>query len=156
MEIISRFGIFGPLVLVFFHSFQILMAPIPGHIFPLLMGFLYGAFFGSIMAIIGNFLGSFTGYRIGKIGERKIFDIEKLKKLEKYKEKLKQKSIIWLTLLFIMPIPGLPKDLLCYFAGLIGIKKKDFIFSILLGRVPTDLLLVLAGAGIYKFFLPPL
>lgn len=58
-------------------------------------------------------------------------------------------------LLFILPFPGFPKDLLCYFAGFIGVKKKDFLLSLLLGRVPIEIIWVLAGAGIYKFFIPP-
>lgn len=153
LEVVSKTGIFAPLVLVFLHSFQVIVAPIPGQVFPFLMGFLYGVYLGSLMAIAGNFMGSFTGFFLGKFGEKKLFKIEELKKLEKYRDKIVRKSILWLSLLFILPLPGIPKDLLCYFAGLIGVKERDFLISFLLGRLPLEILWVLTGAGIFKFFI---
>jgi len=119
------------------------------------MGFLYGVFPGIVMAILGNLIGSFMGYYLGRMGEEHLFHIKELEKFEKYRERLVSKSVIWLVILFILPIPGLPKDLLCYFAGLIGVKSRDFIISVLLGRAPVEILWVLAGAGVYKYFIPP-
>ncbi|MEO0301290.1 MAG: VTT domain-containing protein [candidate division WOR-3 bacterium] len=155
LEIVKKFGFFAPFVLIFFHSFQVIVAPIPGQVFPFLMGFLYGAYLGSIMAITGNLIGSFTSFFLGKFGERKLVSTNKLKALENYRIKIVSRSILWLSLLFILPIPGLPKDLLCYFAGFIGVKEKDFLLSLLFGRIPVEILWVLAGSGIYKFFIPP-
>lgn len=153
LEIISKTGIFAPLVLVLLHSFQVIAPPIPGQVFPFLMGFLYGIYWGSFMAIAGNFLGSFTGFLLGKLGEKRIFEIEKIKKFDKYREKIAKKSILWLVILFILPLPGIPKDLLCYFAGVIGVRNRDFLISLLLGRLPLEILWVLAGAGVSKFFI---
>lgn len=154
LEIVSKTGIFAPIVLTLLHSFQVIVAPIPGQVFPFLMGFLYGIYWGSLMAVAGNFLGSFTGFFLGRLGERRIFEIEKIKKFEKYRERINKKSVIWLTILFILPFPGLPKDLLCYFAGLIGVRKRDFLISLFLGRLPLEILWVLTGTGVFKFFLP--
>jgi len=154
LEIVSKTGIFAPLILVLLHSFQVIAAPIPGQVFPFLMGFLYGIYWGSFMAIVGNFLGSFTGFFLGKLGEKRIFEIEKIKKFDKYREKIAEKSILWFVFLFILPLPGIPKDLLCYFAGIIGVRNRDFLISLLLGRLPLEILWVLMGAGVFRFFIP--
>ncbi len=153
-EIVSKTGIFAPFALVLLHSFQVIVAPIPGQVFPFLMGFLYGIYWGSFMAVVGNFFGSFTGFFLGKLGEKKFFEIEKIKKFGKYKRKIVEKSVLWLIILFVLPLPGIPKDLLCYFAGLIGVRNKDFLISFLLGRLPLEILWVLAGAGVFRFFIP--
>ncbi len=155
LEIVNKLGIFGPFVLIFFHSFQVIVAPIPGQVFPFLMGFLYGAYWGSFFVLIGNITGSFTAFFLGRLGEKRLISINKLEVLKRYRKKIVSNSILWLSLLFILPIPGFPKDLLCYFAGFIGVKERDFLLSLFLGRVPVEILWVLAGAGIYKFFIPP-
>jgi uncharacterized membrane protein YdjX (TVP38/TMEM64 family) len=149
-EIVEKTGTFMPIVLIFFHTFQVIIAPVPGQIFPFLMGFFYGVYWGILMAVTGNLLGSFIGFALGKLGKKELFDIEKIKKFEKYRDKIIKNSTIWLIILFILPLPGLPKDLLCYFAGFIGVKLKDFIISVLIGRTITESIWVLAGAGILK------
>lgn len=153
LEIVKKTKNFAPFVLILLHSFQVIAAPIPGHIFPFLMGFLYGVYLGSLMAITGNFIGSFTGFFLGKLTKTKIIDIEKFKKIEKYRIKIAQRSIFWLIILFIAPVPGIPKDLLCYFAGFIGVKNKDFLISIIFGRAPVEIFWVLVGSGIFKIFI---
>ncbi len=153
LEIVKRTKNFAPFVLVLLHSFQVVVAPIPGHIFPFLMGFLYGIYLGSLMAITGNLIGSFTGFLLGKLTKGKIINIEKFKKIEKYRKKIVEKSILWLIILFLAPIPGIPKDLLCYFAGFIGVKNRDFLISLAFGRAPVEIFWVLVGSGIFKIFM---
>ncbi|MEN3043823.1 MAG: VTT domain-containing protein [Candidatus Hydrothermales bacterium] len=145
----------GPVLLIFFHSFQVIVAPLPGQIFPFLIGFFYGFIPGIFLALLGNFLGSLLGFFLGRVGEKKFLKLKKFERLEKYREKIKSKSFLWLSILFLLPLPGLPKDLLCYFAGFIGVNLRDFIFALLLGRVPAEILWVLTGAGIYTFLTPP-
>jgi uncharacterized membrane protein YdjX (TVP38/TMEM64 family) len=153
LEIVKKTKGFAPIVLVLLHSFQVIVAPVPGHFFPFLMGFLYGAYAGSIMAIIGNFTGSLIGFFIGKFFGNKL-GIKRFEKFEKYRERILNKSVLWLIILFIAPIPGIPKDLLCFFAGFLKVKTKDFFLSLIFGRAPIEILWVLAGSGIFKYFLP--
>lgn len=153
LEIVKKTKNFAPFILVLLHSFQVIAAPIPGHVFPFLMGFLYGIYLGSLMAITGNFIGSFTGFFLGKLTKGKIIDIEKFNKIEKYRKRIVEKSILWLIILFIAPVPGIPKDLLCYFAGFLGVKNKDFLISIIFGRAPVEIFWVLVGSGIFKIFI---
>jgi len=153
LEIVKKTKSFAPIVLVLLHSFQVIVAPVPGHFFPFLMGFLYGVYIGSIMAITGNFIGSLTGFFIGKFFSKKI-NVKKFEKIEKYKEKILNKSTLWLIILFIAPIPGIPKDLLCFFAGFLKVKNRDFFISLIFGRAPIEILWVLVGSGIFKYFLP--
>ncbi|MEN3046749.1 MAG: VTT domain-containing protein [Candidatus Hydrothermales bacterium] len=155
IEIVNRVGVWGPLLLVFFHSFQVIVAPLPGHVFPFLIGFFYGFIPGIFLAILGNFLGSSLGFLLGRMGGKKFLKLKKFEKLEKYKEKIKSKSFLWLSILFLLPLPGIPKDLLCYFAGFIGVRIKDFILALLLGRLPAEIFWVLTGAGVYSFLTPP-
>lgn len=53
-------------------------------------------------------------------------------------------------LLFFFFVPGLPKDLLVYFAGLTPLRPLKFFTILLVGRFPWLLASVTVGANIYQ------
>jgi len=56
----------------------------------------------------------------------------------------------WIALVPIFLVPFSPSDAICFVAGMIGIKPDRFFLAVLIGRVPKDCALALAGAGLIR------
>ena len=116
---------------------QTVLAFIPGEPFEIAAGYAFGVWEGTVLCIIGAGLGSIVVFllvrRFGKRFVQKIFPKEKLDKLRFLQKNPKR---IYLYLIIFM-IPGTPKDLLSYFAGLTDIKLLPWILICTLGRIPS-------------------
>jgi len=130
-------GILGPIVYVFCVILQVVIAVIPGEPLELVGGYAFGAWLGTALCLAGIFIGSILVFGlVRRYGIRLVeifFSADKLKELKFLKQSPKR------TLLFtiIYMIPGTPKDMLCYFAGLTDMKWKTFMLISLLGRFPS-------------------
>jgi uncharacterized membrane protein YdjX (TVP38/TMEM64 family) len=142
-------GPWGPLILIAVQIAQILIAPIPGVFLPILAGALYGPLVGSLIAVVGTLLGSLAAYTIGsRVGVplmTRWIGAEKVAKVS---------AIVggrrWLGLVLIFLFPFTPADAICFVAGMVGMKAGPFFLAILLGRVPKECALALAGAGLIR------
>jgi len=142
-------GAWGPFILLGLQVAQILIAPIPGVLVPIVCGILYGPILGTVIATVGTLLGSAAAYAIGRraglpllrrwVGEAAIARAQAL---------VGGKRWIALALLFLLPFS--PSDAICFVAGMIGIRTKMFAPAVLVGRVPKDAALALAGAGLIR------
>jgi uncharacterized membrane protein YdjX (TVP38/TMEM64 family) len=142
-------GAWGPLVLLLVQVLQIVVAPLPGTLVPLLAGFLYGPWIGPLVAGVGAVLGSAGAYAIGRhagrplavrlVGERPI---------ERAHALIGGRRWIALVPLFLVPLS--PSDAICLVAGMIRLEWRHFILAVLLGRFPKDAALALAGAGLLR------
>ncbi len=142
-------GSWGPLILLGLQIAQILIAPIPGVFMPILAGALYGPVLGVLIAAGGALLGSGAAFAIGSragspllrrwLGEEAV---EKAHALVGGKR--------WLALIPLFLLPFTPADAICFVAGMIGVRGNRFLLAVLLGRVPKDSALALAGAGLIR------
>lgn len=147
--IVRGAGAWGPLALIGLQIGQILVAPIPGVFVPILAGVLYGPVAGVIITIVGTLLGSGLAFAVGRraglplirrwIGDR---NVERAQNLVGGRR--------WLALALIFLLPFTPSDAICFVAGMIGMKTSRFAPAVLVGRVPKDAALVLAGAGLLR------
>ncbi len=116
---------------------QTVLAFIPGEPFEIAAGYAFGVREGTILCIIGSGLGSVAAFllarRFGKRFVQTVFPKEKLDKLRFLQKNPKR---IYLYLIIFM-IPGTPKDLLSYFAGLTDIKLLPWTLICTLGRIPS-------------------
>ena len=115
---------------------QIIICIIPGQWLQFAAGYLYGFWLGYLYSLIGAALGSVMTYYLAKLlghdAMHLIFGEEKIKNtLKKLNTK---KSIIIVFIIFL--IPGVPKDLCNYAAGLSEMKLKPFLVVSLIGRTP--------------------
>jgi uncharacterized membrane protein YdjX (TVP38/TMEM64 family) len=149
-EWMQSFGAFGILILIGFQVLQIIIAVIPGEVIQIASGTAFGVFFGSLYAIIGLLLGAvvvFFATRFFGFGFIKALVPEK--HLEKYNKLLNDpKFEIILFVIFI--IPGLPKDVLVYIAGLTPIKPLRFFLITLIARSPAIIGSAIIGASLGK------
>ena len=135
----------GPLIYIVMVMFQVVVALVPGEPVEIAGGYVFGAIEGTLLYLIGATMGSMLVFVVvRKYGSNLLellFTKEKLKELRFLKKS--RKSNVLLSLIFI--IPGTPKDLLCYFAGLTNIKCKVWFWVCSLGRLPSVVTSMMGG-----------
>jgi uncharacterized membrane protein YdjX (TVP38/TMEM64 family) len=142
-------GVWGPLILLGLQIAQILIAPIPGVFVPVVSGILYGPVLGALIATVGTALGSAAAFAIGSRAGMPL-----LQRWIGAETVAKAQELVggrrWLALAPIFLLPFSPSDAICFIAGMIGMKASRFALAVLLGRVPKDAALALAGAGLIR------
>lgn len=154
-DYILSIGSLGPLAVILFQIVQTVVAPIPGEIVQVAGGYVYGICLGSLYVTVGMLLGAIMAFYFARFMGGSF--MERLLQKEKFQWMLnfadsRKFSIFLFTFFFI---PGLPKDLLIYLAGMTSIKPLKFFTILLVSRFPWILLSVTIGANIYqKNYLP--
>lgn len=127
----SRFAYMGMVIL------QVVIAVLPGEPFEIATGYAFGAVEGSLLCIAASTLGSITVFLLvryfGVPLVEVFFSEEKLRRIKFLKTTSKRDFIFFI----IFMIPGTPKDLLCYFAGLTDIRLSLWLLICSLGRLPS-------------------
>lgn len=129
---------------------QIVISVIPGQAFQFAAGYLYGAFPALIYSWIGASIGTLLSFYLAKLlGRDALHLFFGEERMNYFIERLNsKKSYIIVFLIYL--IPGLPKDMVSYAAGLSEIKFKAFIILSLIGRTPGMAGSLLIGALYYK------
>lgn len=124
---------------------QVLIAVIPAGPFQFMAGIIYGPFIGSIICLIAFIIGSILVYCITKkYGYNIISKFVKKDDIDKFKFLINSnKYKLIFIILFI--IPGSPKDVMSYIAGLTDISLWQFILINLIGRIPSTFLTAYSG-----------
>ena len=134
---IAGLGLWGKAVYVGMCMLQVVVAIIPGEPLEICGGYAFGGVWGSILCMLGLFLGSVAVFwlvrRLGQPIVEIFFPPEKLDKLHFLKSSPKRNFLFWL----IFTIPGTPKDLLCYFAGLTDLSWPSWLLIASVGRIPS-------------------
>ena len=134
---IDSYGWKGRFVALGIQVLQIVIALIPGELVEVGTGSAFGAVEGTLICMIGVAAASslvflltrFLGVRLVEI----FISREKIDELRFINSEEKLKRMIFL--LFF--IPGTPKDLLTYFAGLTRIKLHEFLIISMIARIPS-------------------
>ncbi len=130
-------GIFGPILYIALVILQVVIAVIPGEPFEIAGGYAFGAIWGTVFALVGATVGSILVFllvrRFGVRLAERFFSKRKLSELN-YLRTSPQRSLLFLI---VFSIPGTPKDLLCYFAGLTDMKLWTWILISSFGRLPS-------------------
>lgn len=140
-------GVWGPMIYVLVVILQILVAFIPGEPLELAAGYAFGTVQGTLLCLLAETLGTvLVLILVRKLGIKvlNIFfskeDIEKLSFL-----KSSNRKIVILLLLFLLP--GTPKDLLCFYAGLTDIPMPVLLIICTLCRIPSIITSTLSGSA---------
>lgn len=138
-------GAAGKLIYIGIVILQIAIAFIPGEPFEIAAGYTFGALPGSLLCLLAESLGSILVLLLVKeFGIRLLevfFDRNKIESLGFLKSS--DKRIVLFLLLFLLP--GTPKDLLCYFAGLTDIPLAVLIFICTVCRIPSIITSTVGG-----------
>lgn len=148
-DFILSTGKLGPIVLVFFQVLQTVIAPIPGEVIQIAGGYIYGTFLGTLFITLGMLVGAIMAFYFTRLLGGGF--IERLLKKNKFQWMAgmmdNNKLSIFLFIIFI--VPGLPKDMFIYAAGLTTIKPLKFFSILLIARFPWLLASVSIGSNIY-------
>lgn len=147
-NLILSFGPYSILAFIIFQVIQVVIFFIPGEVVQVAGGYIFGPVIGGIASAIGIIIGSVIGYFAAKILGKKFINelIEKhdLKKIKKILDTGSNNIAIFI----IYFIPGIPKDILVYVAGISNVKLSDFIIYSSMGRIPWIIASAFFGHGI--------
>ena len=145
---VDAHGAVGRLAYMGMVILQIVVAIIPGEPLEIVGGYAFGAVEGTLLCIAAATLGSLLVFwLVRKFGTPLVeifFPKEKLQKLRFLKTSPKRDFIF----LVIFMIPGTPKDLLCYFAGLTDMKLSLWLLLCSLGRLPSIVTSTIGGSAL--------
>jgi uncharacterized membrane protein YdjX (TVP38/TMEM64 family) len=136
------------LIFICIQFVQVIFAFIPGEFIELGAGYIYGGVKGTLLCIIGVFFATVVIFGLTRLLGKKFTDImidkRDLKRL-KFLQNEKKLELIFFLLYFI---PGTPKDLFTYFAGVTKIKFGTFLFISTVCRLPSVVTSTAAGAAL--------
>ena len=125
------------LFMILIVTLQIFIAFIPGEPIELAAGYMFGSVWGTIICLIGSFLGTIVVYYLVKTFGSKVINLmfkkEQIKKVEGLFEK--KKNLMWIFILFL--ITGTPKDVMTYLVSLTNIRLYRWLIVTTIGRIPS-------------------
>lgn len=152
---IVSLGNLGFIVFILFQILQTVIAPIPGEVIQAAGGYIYGVPLGTIYTTVGMLIGAVIAFYFTRfIGGSFIQKMLERKNCKWITDIMNSKKFSIILLIFFI-IPGLPKDLLIYAAGLTNIKPLSFFSILLIGRFPWLLASVSIGSNLhYRNYIP--
>ncbi|MBN1648901.1 MAG: TVP38/TMEM64 family protein [Spirochaetales bacterium] len=147
---INSQGIRAWLVFVFVQIFQVIIFVIPGEFTQIAGGYLFGVFAGGLLSLAGITIGSVANFYIARLSGadfvRKIIGEERYERFRKVLSS--ERQVMTFFILFL--IPGIPKDIVCYFTGLSTLSLARFLVFSTIGRIPGIVISVIFGAALVE------
>lgn len=149
-EYLISYGAWGPLALAAAQLLQVLVAVIPGHVFLIAAGYVYGFWPGLILNMICIVTASQLGFAIARWTGRPVVDrlVDK-NTLDKWYAIGEKQGFMFFTIAFVLPM--FPTDMMNFVAGLTGIRGIQFLAANILGRLPSAIMLTMIGAYGIRF-----
>ena len=142
---VDSHSMFGRLIFIGMVILQVIVAVIPGEPMEIGAGYAFGAVEGTILCLVGTAIGSSLVFLFTKkLGIRMVEAFISREKLQSLKF-LQNAERLNLVILLAFLIPGTPKDVLTYFAGLTPIRLRTFLLLTSLARIPSVVSSTLGG-----------
>lgn len=147
-ELLGTSPIKSSLIFLGIQFVQVVFAFIPGEFVEVGAGYAFGWIWGTILCLVGTAVATLIIFSLTRLLGRKftsiMIDSKDLKRLKFLKD---EKKLVWMFILLYF-IPGTPKDLFTYFAGVTKIKFGTFMAISTFCRLPSVLTSTLAGDAI--------
>lgn len=148
---VEQTGLLGMLSLFGLQVAQIFLIILPGEPIEVLAGMCYGSLWGTLFIMLSACIISIGIFGlVRKYRRRFVYSFcneERMAKIEKSKLFQNPKKIEYIMFILFL-IPGTPKDLLVYVAGLLPINPVRFIVISTFARFPSVISSTLAGASL--------
>jgi uncharacterized membrane protein YdjX (TVP38/TMEM64 family) len=142
---IYRFGWLGPVVLAALHLVQVVISIVPGDVFYLAGGYIYGLVPGFILNLIVTVGAGLVAFSIARRWGRPVVDrLAPAKVIDRWDVVAKRHGFVFFLMSFMLPI--FPTDTMNYVAGLSSIPLQQYALASVLGRAPLIFLVTLLGA----------
>lgn len=136
---LAPFKGFDKWVFVAIRAFQTVIKIIPAEPLEIGSGLLYGTWGGMLLCMLGTMIGSFVIIALTRVFGRRLVEVfipvEKINSLRF----LQNKKRVYISLFLIYLLPGTPKDILTYAAGITDIDMKKFLLITGIARIPSIL-----------------
>ncbi len=145
---VSKFGWGGIFILFLIQILQIVIAFIPGGPLEIIAGMVYGGIGGLLICLAGSVVASTVIFLVVRVFGMpllyKLFGREKIDSFGFLKDNKRIETVTFILFL----IPGFPKDLLTYLAGVSEIKMSRFLVIANVARTPAILTSTMMGASL--------
>lgn len=123
-------------ILIALQALQVIISIIPGQPIQFASSYLFGVIGGYLISIVGAVIGATTAFYLAKLlGADSLKQIFGENKVENYKTKINSgRGLLIVFIIYLMP--GLPKDLVGYVAGVSNMRFLPFLFVSTIGRTP--------------------
>lgn len=142
---IDQHGILGRLAFLGMMVLQIFIAVIPGEPLEIGAGYAFGMWEGTFLCMVGTSIGGLLVFLFVRTFGMKAVEIffsrEKIQSL-KFLQRTERRDF-WFFLIFL--IPGTPKDLLSYVAGLTDMKLSSWFCITTFARIPSIITSTIGG-----------
>lgn len=129
---------------------QIIISVLPGQLFQMAAGYLFGFVPGVIYTLIGAVAGTVITFILARfLGSDAVHLMLGEERSKHYMTLLNSKKAYLITFLIYL-IPGIPKDTVCYAAGISDMKIIPFVIISVAGRMPAMAASVIFGAMYMK------
>ena len=124
---------------------QVVIAVIPGEPLEIVGGYAFGSIEGTLLCLMAATAGSIVVFLVVRRSGIRLamlfFPKHQVVSLHFF-QKLPKRDFLYLL---IFMIPGTPKDLLCYFAGLTDMRFSVWLLICSLGRIPSIVTSTIGG-----------
>jgi uncharacterized membrane protein YdjX (TVP38/TMEM64 family) len=145
---ITSYGAYAALVFVAAQFVQVVLFFIPGEVTQFAGGYIFGTWLGLVLSYLGITLGSLTAFAIARLFEHGATDLLVARQTVRQFDRLVYGKAGFWPMFILFFIPGIPKDLLCYIAGLTPMPMVTFLVISTIGRFPGVFLSSLFGSGV--------
>lgn len=142
---IDSFGLWGPLIFALITALQVFVAFIPGEPLEIASGYAFGAVEGTLLCLAGMCLGSAVVFLfVRKFGSKAVeIFVPKEKILSSKLLRNRKKVRIFFLIAYLLP--GTPKDVLTYCAGLSDIPLGHWLLVSSICRLPSVVTSTIGG-----------
>ena len=142
---VDAHGIWGRVLFVGLMALQVIVAFIPGEPFELAAGYAFGAVWGTALVFLGIMLGGAIVFLfVKKVGVKAVEVFFPREKIDSF-QYLNDEKALNATAFFLFFIPGTPKDLLTYVAGLTKIRLVPWLLLTSAARIPSVVTSTISG-----------
>ncbi len=150
---VTNMGALGYLALFGLQFAQIFLIVLPGEPIEVLAGMCYGGIGGTLFITISAcIISTLIFFLVRKYGKRFVYSFynkERIEKIENSKLFKNSQKVEWIMIILFI-IPGTPKDLLVYIAGLLPLKPLRFIIISTFARLPSVISSTFAGSSLVE------
>jgi uncharacterized membrane protein YdjX (TVP38/TMEM64 family) len=149
-DYLVSYGAWSAVVFMLIQAAQVVIAAIPGEFTQVAGGYAFGTAWGTFYSVAGILLGTMVAFSISRLfGYPLLKILVPAKGLEKFKFLINNpKAEVGMLVLFL--IPGIPKDVLTYIAGMTPLRPLRFMVMAMVARLPGILISSYIGSHVEK------
>lgn len=146
IEMLKDMGALGPILLSVIQLLQVVIAVIPGDIFIIVAGKVYGLLGGFSINILSTIVASLIAFTVARCAGREAIDrLVPAKVLDRWMGVVEKRGSMFFIISFLVPI--FPADVMNFVAGLSEISHKKFLMVCILGRAPKIMIGTMLGSS---------